>query len=46
MQNDNKVEQTMLIQLHRKAKNLMQIYGYPHPDYLAVMQQIKQMMSN
>lgn len=46
MRNDNQVEQTTLIELHKKAKNLMQIYGYPHPDYLAVMQQIKQIMSN
>ncbi|MFB2879831.1 hypothetical protein [Floridanema aerugineum] len=46
MLNQNKVEQTVLIELHRKAKNLMQIYGYPHPDYLAVMQQIKQIMSD
>ncbi|MFB2921229.1 hypothetical protein [Aerosakkonema funiforme] len=36
-------DQTSLIELHSQAKQLMQIYGYPHPDYLALLQQIKEL---
>ncbi|WP_178381672.1 hypothetical protein [[Phormidium ambiguum] IAM M-71] len=36
-------DQATLIELRMKAKQLMQIYGYPHPDYLAVLQQIKEL---
>lgn len=34
--------QPSLIELHKKAKVIMQTYGYPHPDYLALVEQIKQ----
>lgn len=36
-------DQATLIELYRKVKQLMQIYGYPHPDYLALIQQIKEL---
>ena len=40
---DNQEVKPSLIELHKKAKAIMQIFGYPHPDYLEVLQQIKKM---
>lgn len=43
---DIKEVQSSLIELHKKAQVIMQTYGYPHPDYLELIQQIKQKQLN